>query len=246
MNTHFTPHAMIRCMLRPLLLVLASLAMVPACSTSSGGASDASSSGGGNSVSGTSALTFVPTVAVWTAGSGSCPVCGSIIQAVDGGPAGSGYPSGPSSYHTVAITLSDDPSLAKTCASDGGAAFSFDPTHHHYLTIEAVNTGAIAPGTFPVRSGSADQTQEPSCLFTEDRTSLDAGFLGYVFDDSPTSGSLTLTSVGSSVSGSFSVDGLYDSRGLGDAGLSGAFVATPCPNLGEGPTGLQVCGPCPG
>jgi hypothetical protein len=224
-------------MRRDLLLQLASLAIVPACS---------SSSGGGNSVSGTPALRFVPTVAVWTAGSGSCPECGSILRPVDGGPAPSGYPSGPSSYHALAVTLSDDPALATACASGGGAAFSFQPTRHHYLTIEAVDTSAIAAGTFPVRSGSAGQTEEPSCLFTEDRTSPDAGYLGYVFDDSPTSGSLTLTSVGSSVSGSFSVEGVYDSRGLGDAGVSGSFVATPCPSLAQGPTGLEVCGPCPG
>jgi hypothetical protein len=228
---------MIRPMLRLFPFLLASFAIVPvACSTSSGG----------DSVSGTSSLTFVPTVAVWTASSGSCPECGSIMEAIDGGPAPSGYPSGPASYHTVAITLSDDPALATACAEGGGGAFSFDPTHHHYLTIEAVNTSAIAPGTFPVRPASAGQTQEPSCLFTEDRTSPDAGYLGYVFDDGPASGSLTLTSVGSSVSGSFSVDGLYDSRDLGDAGVSGTFAAAACPNLGEGPLGLHVCGPCPG
>jgi hypothetical protein len=224
-------------MLRALIFSLPSLAILAvACSTSSAG----------TSIAGTSSLTFVPTVAVWTSGSGSCPECGSIAEPIDGGPAPSGYPSGPASYHTMAITLSDDPALATACAAGGGETFPFDPTHHHYLTIEAVNTDAIAPGTFPVRAGSLTEAQEPSCLFTEDRTSPDAGYLGYVFDDSPQSGSLTLTNVGTSVSGSFSVGALYDSRGLGDAGVSGTFVATACPNLAEGPTGLQVCGPCPG
>jgi hypothetical protein len=199
--------------------------------------------GGGTNLSGTASLTFTPSFAGSAESAGSCPVCGGLPTG-DGGSTGS-FPSGPASYHGVVVVLSDDPSLEAKCTV--GSA-SFDDTRYHYLTIQVLSTGAVSEGSYGIHSALSQSDGGVSFGYVDDSVPVpgDASHgIGYHNEDNG-SGTVTITGLGATVTGTFDATGLeLFGGGSSQGNLSGSFSAPSCPGLAA--AAFQApCGGCPG
>jgi len=166
------------------------------------------------------------------------------------GDAGGGgtFPSGPASYDGVVVLLSDDPNLQATCDTEAGAGYAFDFQKYHYLTVQVLSTEAVAVGNYAIHSALDQSDGGVSFGYVDDSVPVAADAshgIGYDNEDNGT-GTVTITGLGSTVSGRFTAAGLeLFGGGASQGNLSGSFDAPSCPSLAESAF-QRPCGGCPG